>query len=108
MIRIDAMWLAAEPIDMRAGAERLLARVVQVFGAAQAHHGYLFRLYSLAIAAAEASGCRHASRTSALNRALCLQRVARLTAPSIASTSFIADTMPAGSQAIKMTSPRAY
>ena len=42
MIRIDAMWLATEPIDMRAGAERLLARVVQVFGAAQAHHGYLF------------------------------------------------------------------
>ena len=42
MIRIDAMWLAVEPIDMRAGAERLLARVVQVFGAAQAHHGYLF------------------------------------------------------------------
>ena len=37
MIRIDAMWLAADPIDMRAGAERLLARVVQVFGAAQAH-----------------------------------------------------------------------
>lgn len=42
MIRIDAMWLAVEPIDMRAGAERLLARVVQVFGAARAHHGYLF------------------------------------------------------------------
>ncbi len=42
MIRIDAMWLAAEPVDMRAGADRLLARVVQVFGAAHAHHGYLF------------------------------------------------------------------
>ena len=42
MIRIDAMWLAAEPLDMRAGADRLLARVVEVFGAAQAHHGYLF------------------------------------------------------------------
>ena len=42
MIRIDALWLAAEPADMRAGADRLLARVVQVFGAAQAHHGYLF------------------------------------------------------------------
>ena len=42
MIRVDAMWLAAEPIDMRAGMDRLLARVVQVFGAAQAHHGYLF------------------------------------------------------------------
>ncbi len=42
MIRIDAMWLATDPTDMRAGADRLLARVVQVFGAAQAHHGYLF------------------------------------------------------------------
>lgn len=42
MIRIDALWLAVEPVDMRAGPERLLARVVQVFGQAQAHHGYLF------------------------------------------------------------------
>jgi transposase len=42
LIRIDAMWLAVEPVDMRAGADRLLARVVQVFGAARAHHGYLF------------------------------------------------------------------
>lgn len=42
MIRIDSLWLAAEPVDMRAGADRLLARVVQVFGCAQAHHGYLF------------------------------------------------------------------
>jgi transposase len=29
-------------MDMRAGPERLLASVVQVFGQAQAHHGYLF------------------------------------------------------------------
>lgn len=42
MIRIDAMWLASAPVDMRAGADRLLTVVVQVFGAAQAHHGYLF------------------------------------------------------------------
>ena len=42
MIRIDALWLGVEPVDMRAGADRLLARVVQVFGSAQAHHGYLF------------------------------------------------------------------
>ncbi|WP_457336855.1 hypothetical protein [Rhizobacter sp. P5_C2] len=27
---------------MRAGGDRLLARVVEVFGAARAHHGYLF------------------------------------------------------------------
>ena len=25
MIRIDSLWLAVEPMDMRAGAERLLA-----------------------------------------------------------------------------------
>lgn len=42
MIRIDAMWLACTPMDMRCGPDRLLAAVVQVFGAAQAHHGYLF------------------------------------------------------------------
>lgn len=42
MMRIDAMWLAVDPVDMRAGADSLIARVVQVFGAAQAHHGYLF------------------------------------------------------------------
>jgi len=42
MIRIEVMWLSAEPTDMRAGADRLLARVVKVFGSAKAHHGYLF------------------------------------------------------------------
>jgi transposase len=42
LIRIDVLWLSTEPMDMRAGAERLLARVVQVFGEARAHHGYLF------------------------------------------------------------------
>ena len=42
MIRIDALWLAVEPVDMRAGADRLLARVVQVFGASRAHHAYVF------------------------------------------------------------------
>lgn len=31
MIRIDAMWLAVEPVDMRADADRLLMSVVQVF-----------------------------------------------------------------------------
>jgi len=42
LIEVEALWLATEPIDMRAGADRLLARVVHVFGAAQARHGYLF------------------------------------------------------------------
>jgi transposase len=42
MIRVDALWLAVAPVDMRAGADRLLALVVQVFGGCRAHHGYLF------------------------------------------------------------------
>lgn len=42
MIRIDALWLCAQPVDMRAGAERLLAAVVSTLGQARAHHGYLF------------------------------------------------------------------
>ena len=42
MIRIEAVWLAAEPLDMRAGTESALARVVKVFGAARPHHACLF------------------------------------------------------------------
>ena len=42
MLRIDALWLCAQPVDMRAGAERLLAAVVTTMGEARAHHGYLF------------------------------------------------------------------
>lgn len=42
IIRIDAIWLATQPADMRAGPDTLLARVVQTFGSAQPHHAYLF------------------------------------------------------------------
>ena len=35
VIRIDAAWLALEPLDMRAGTEATLARVVRVFGEAR-------------------------------------------------------------------------
>lgn len=42
MIRIERLWLCTAPVDMRAGAERLLAAVVATVGAAHAHHGYLF------------------------------------------------------------------
>lgn len=42
MIRVEALWLSVESLDMRAGMESILARVVQVFGAAQPHHAYLF------------------------------------------------------------------
>jgi len=42
MIRIDAIWLATEPIDMRVGFDTALGKVVKVFGAARPHHAYLF------------------------------------------------------------------
>ena len=42
MIRIDSLWLCTQPQDMRAGADRLLAVVVNTVGQAQAHHGWLF------------------------------------------------------------------
>jgi len=42
VIRIDAIWLSVEPMDMRAGTEAALGRVVKVFGEARPHHAYLF------------------------------------------------------------------
>ena len=42
MIRVDAVWLAVEPLDLRIGLDSALARVVSVFGAAQPHHAYVF------------------------------------------------------------------
>ncbi len=42
MIRVDAAWFSVEPMDMRAGVDTALARVVNVFGEARAHHAYLF------------------------------------------------------------------
>ncbi len=42
LIRVEAIWLAVEPLDMRAGTDTILARVVKVFGAARPHHAYLF------------------------------------------------------------------
>ena len=42
MIRIDTVWLATAPLDMRAGTDTALARVVGVFGAAHPHTAYLF------------------------------------------------------------------
>lgn len=42
MLRIDALWLCTQPMDMRSGAQRLLAAVVTTLGEARAHHGYLF------------------------------------------------------------------
>jgi transposase len=37
-----SVWFAVEPLDMRAGVDTTLARVVDVFGEARAHHACLF------------------------------------------------------------------
>jgi transposase len=42
LIRIDAAWLATAPLDMHAGTDTALARVIAVFGVAQPHHAYVF------------------------------------------------------------------
>lgn len=42
MIRVEAVWLAMAPLDLRAGTESVLNRVVTVFGAVRPHHAYLF------------------------------------------------------------------
>lgn len=42
LLRIEAAWLARDPLDMRAGIDRCLAQVIAVFGRAQTHHAYLF------------------------------------------------------------------
>jgi transposase len=42
VIRVDVAWFAVEAMDMRAGVDTALARVVSVFGQAQAHHAYVF------------------------------------------------------------------
>ncbi|MBP5144338.1 hypothetical protein HUT00_38210 [Pseudomonas chlororaphis] len=40
MIRIDSIWLATEPMDMRAGTETALGRVIAVFGARSHVHRF--------------------------------------------------------------------
>lgn len=42
LIRAEAVWMATAPLDMRAGADTTLARIVQVFGQVRPHHAYLF------------------------------------------------------------------
>lgn len=42
MIRVDAIWMSTAPCDMRSGMDTLMNQIIAVFGAAQAHHAYLF------------------------------------------------------------------
>jgi len=100
-IRIElhrAVWLCTQPIDMRAGTDGALARVVQVFGAARppstkassssrrrwwpSSHPSMthlrsmlaFKLCASATAAIDTPGRMHSRITAALNSALCRRR----------------------------------
>ncbi len=41
-LRIDEIWLARESLDMRAGPEKVLSRVISAFGEAKPHTAYVF------------------------------------------------------------------
>ena len=42
MIRVDQIWLSMRALDMRAGIDTLLGRVVETLGEARPHQAYLF------------------------------------------------------------------
>ena len=42
MIRIEAIRLTTEPLDIRAGTDTILTRSVKVFDAARPYHAHLF------------------------------------------------------------------
>lgn len=73
MIRIDTAWLAITPLDMRAGTDTALARVVAVFGSAQPHTAYVFankrgnRLKILVSSLLGAASCPHRASSSPAN-----------------------------------------
>src|SRR6218665_3142354 len=65
VIRIDALWLATEPLEMRAGTETALARVVSLFGSAGPHPDYLFanrRANRMKVVAHDGTGVWSAAR----------------------------------------------
>jgi transposase len=42
LLTVQAIWLSTAALDMRAGPDTVLARVVGVFGGARPHHAYCF------------------------------------------------------------------
>ena len=42
MIRIDEIWLATQPMDMRAGMDTVMAQELRAFGYVKPHCAYLF------------------------------------------------------------------
>lgn len=80
MIRVDAVWLCVEPMDMRAGTDTALARVVQVFGSARPHHAYVFAnrtstRMKVLVLTASVSGWRPGAFTRAVSHGLVVAAV---------------------------------
>ena len=42
MIQVEQIWLAVNPLDMRCGVGKAMARVIQDFGRARPNHAYVF------------------------------------------------------------------
>ena len=42
MIRINEIWLATQPMDMRAGIDTAMAQIMKTFGSIKPHCAYLF------------------------------------------------------------------
>lgn len=90
VIRVDAIWLAIEPLDTRAGTETALALVVAVFGTARPHHAYCCvnrRANRLKVLVHDGSACGwpRAGSTAASSRGL---------RPSTARDSAIGELLP--------------
>lgn len=66
VIHIDEVWLAVDPLGMRAGFDTALARMATMFGAAHPHHAYLFanrraNRMKVLVHGSRPSGWQHAS-----------------------------------------------
>jgi hypothetical protein len=71
VIRIKAAWLAVQPLEMRAGTEWALARVINVFGQARRKRaGNTPR--ELEVDQSKAPGCQRCGSNSSIRPAGCV------------------------------------
>ena len=99
MIRIDTLWLCAQPQDMRAGTDRLLNIVINTIGQARAHHGYLFanaRATRIKLVVHDGFGVWCATRRLHAGRFVWLERGAGSTVPALQLTAQQFDALALG------------
>jgi transposase len=99
VIRIDTLWLCAQPQDMRAGTDRLLNIVINTVGQARAHHGYLFanaRATRIKLVVHDGFGVWCATRRLHAGRFVWLERGAGSTVPALQLTAQQFDALALG------------